>query len=90
MSSAIESKLSDDHKSKKRTRSYRKFLVKAAPWLAGAGIAAGHVAVSTNCTVPQQGRCSSCGSCIVAVGSLVAWALIKNRQGGEFYEERPS
>jgi hypothetical protein len=48
-------------------------------------MAAGHIAVSVNCTVPQQGRCAACGSCIVVVGSLVGWALWKNRQGGVFY-----
>ncbi|WP_036246320.1 hypothetical protein [Methylococcus capsulatus] len=60
---------------------------KILPWLAGAGMGLGHAAVASNCTVPQQGRCSSCGSCIVVVGSLVAWALSRQRGRGAFYEE---
>lgn len=56
------------------------------PWLAGAGMAFGHAAVASNCTVPQQGRCSSCGSCVLVVGSLVAWALSRQRGGKPFYE----
>ena len=52
---------------------------KALPWLGGAGMALGHAAVSSNCTIPQQGQCSSCGSCVVVVGSLVVWALAKKR-----------
>jgi hypothetical protein len=63
----------------------RRWLARSVPWLAGAGMAAGHIAVSVNCSVPQQGRCAACGSCIVAVGSLVGWAIWKKRQGGEFY-----
>ena len=59
-------------------------LEKTLPWLAGAGMALGHAAVANNCTLPQ-GRCSSCGSCIVVVGSLVAWAVAKKHQHGEWY-----
>ncbi len=62
-------------------------LNRATPWLAGAGIAVGHIAVSSNCTIPQQGRCGTCGSCIVAIGSLVAWAMVKKRQGGDFFTD---
>lgn len=58
---------------------------KVLPWLAGAGMALGHAAVSANCTVPQQGRCAACGSCILVVGSLVAWATVKKRRGDDFY-----
>lgn len=50
------------------------------PWLAGAGMALGHAAVSSNCTIPQQGRCSSCGSCVIVVGTLAFWALAKKKQ----------
>jgi hypothetical protein len=60
---------------------------KALPWLAGAGMALGHAAVSANCTVPQQGRCAACGSCILVVGSLVAWAMAKKARGDDFYIE---
>lgn len=51
-----------------------------APWLAGAGMAVGHAAVSSSCTIPQQGRCSSCGSCVIVVGSLAFWALARKQQ----------
>ena len=51
-----------------------------APWLAGAGFALGHIATTSNCTIPQQGRCATCGSCVIALGSLVAWAVIKNNK----------
>ena len=59
---------------------------KALPWLAGTGMALGHAAVASNCTLPEQGRCAACGSCILVVGSLVAWAVARQRQGGEFYD----
>ncbi len=62
-------------------------LMKVAPWAAGAGIAVGHILTSSNCTIPKQGLCSTCGSCVVALGSLVAWAMIKKRQGDDFYAE---
>ena len=61
---------------------------KVLPWLAGAGMALGHAAVSANCSVPQQGRCVSCGSCILVVGSLVGWAVLKKRQGDDFFVRR--
>ena len=50
----------------------------ALPWVAGAGLALGHIAVTSNCTVTTQGRCSTCGSCAVALISLVGWALLRN------------
>ena len=56
------------------------WLIDSAPWLAGAGLALGHIATTSNCTVPQQGRCSTCGSCIIALGALVSWAVIKNKK----------
>ena len=60
---------------------------KAMPWLFGAGIAAGHLLTSTSCTIPQQGRCAVCGGCVVALGSLVGWAMLKKRQGDDFYNQ---
>lgn len=60
---------------------------KALPWLAGAGMAVGHAAVSSNCTLTAQGRCTACGSCIVVVGSLVAWATARKRRGDDFYAD---
>ena len=59
----------------------------AMPWLFGAGIAAGHLLTASNCTLPQQGRCAVCGGCVVALGSLVGWAMIKKRQGDDFYKQ---
>lgn len=52
-------------------------LNKIMPWVAGAGFALGHIAVTSNCTLTTQGRCISCGSCIVALGSIVVWAKFK-------------
>ncbi len=62
-------------------------LMKVAPWATGAGIAVGHLLTSSNCTIPKQGLCSTCGICVVALGSLVAWAMIKKHQGNDFYAE---
>ena len=58
-------------------------LVKIAPWFAGASLAVCHVAMSANCSVTRDGRCSSCGSCVIALGALVGWALMdKSRANG--------
>ncbi|MCF6209763.1 MAG: hypothetical protein L3J88_09415 [Gammaproteobacteria bacterium] len=54
-------------------------LQQALPWLAGAGFALSHIALTSNCTVPREGHCSTCGSCVVALGAIVAWAVLKNR-----------
>ena len=58
------------------------------PWLAGAGFALGHIAVTSNCTLTTQGRCISCGSCVIALGSIVAWAKLKKRRSEFFVEDR--
>jgi len=63
------------------------FLNQSMPWLFGAGIAAGHLLTASSCTLPQQGRCAVCGGCVVALGSLVGWAMLKKRQGDDFYSE---
>lgn len=64
------------------------WLMTAAPWMAGVGIAVGHVLTSSNCSIPKQGSCSACGSCVVALGSLTAWAVVKQRSSDQpFYEE---
>lgn len=60
---------------------------KTMPWLFGAGIAAGHLLTSSSCTLPQQGRCAVCGGCVVALGSLVGWAMLKKHQGDDFYNQ---
>ncbi len=57
------------------------------PWLFGAGIAAGHLLTASNCTIPQQGKCAVCGGCVVALGSLVGWAILKKRDGDDFYNQ---
>lgn len=57
------------------------------PWLFGAGIAAGHLLTASSCTLPQQGRCAVCGGCVVALGSLVGWAVLKKHQGDDFYSQ---
>ena len=64
------------------------WLIDSAPWLAGAGLALGHIATTSNCTVPQQGRCSTCGSCIIALGALVSWAVIKNKKDDDLYKKK--
>lgn len=56
------------------------------PWVAGAGFAASHIALTTNCTIPREGRCSTCGSCVVALASIVGWALVKKRDD-DFYSD---
>ncbi len=62
-------------------------LTQSIPWLFGAGIAAGHLLTASSCTLPQQGRCAVCGGCVVALGSLVGWAMLKKRQGDDFYSQ---
>lgn len=58
------------------------------PWLAGAGMALGHTLTASNCSIPKQGSCSVCGSCVLALGSLTAWALLKQHDSKQqpFYE----
>lgn len=63
-------------------------LDKTMPWMFGAGIAAGHLLTSSSCTIPQQGRCAVCGGCVVALGSLVGWAMLKKGQGDDFYNQK--
>ncbi len=55
------------------------------PWLAGAGFAIGHIAATTSCTLPKEGRCATCGGCVIALGSLVAWAVMKKRTDDDIY-----
>lgn len=61
---------------------------KIMPWMAGAGFALGHIAVTSNCTLTTQGRCISCGSCIIALGSIVAWAKFKKPHGDFFITDQ--
>ena len=61
---------------------------KVMPWVAGAGFAIGHIAVTSNCTLTTQGRCISCGSCIIALGSIVAWAKLKKHRDDFFIDDQ--
>lgn len=58
---------------------------KLFPWLLGGGIAVGSAALATHCQVPKTGKCSTCGSCLLALGSLVGWALLKNKDKDSIY-----
>ncbi|MFK5986700.1 MAG: hypothetical protein QM479_14930 [Pseudomonadota bacterium] len=64
------------------------WLNQSVPWLAGASLALGHIVTTSNCTLPQQGRCSTCGSCIIALGALVSWAAIKNNKEKNLYQKK--
>ena len=65
----------------------QQLIEKTLPWLFGAGIAGGHLLTASSCTLPQQGRCNICGGCVVALGSLIAWAKIKEKSGDNFYTQ---
>lgn len=82
------SELQQENKQKSETLESNTLLEQSMPWLFGAGIAAGHLLTASNCTIPQQGKCAVCGGCVVALGSLVGWAMIKKRQGDDFYSEQ--
>ncbi|NOQ63002.1 MAG: hypothetical protein GQ582_00640 [Methyloprofundus sp.] len=71
----------------KQTIESDELLKQAVPWLFGAGIAAGHLLTASSCTLPEQGRCAVCGGCVVALGSLVGWAMLKKHQGDDFYNQ---
>ncbi len=71
-------------KQKNNKLSLNTTMTKIMPWLAGAGFAVGHVALSTNCTLTTQGRCISCGGCVIALASIVAWAKLKKRNDDFF------
>lgn len=63
-------------------------VIKALPWLAGAGFATGQILAATRCSVPEQGQCSACGSCVIALGSLVTWALVRQRDKEDFFIDK--
>ena len=67
------------------TSKHNATLKKLLPWLAGAGFALGHIAATSSCTLPREGRCATCGGCVIALGSLVAWAVMKKKSGDDFY-----
>jgi len=61
---------------------------KALPWVAGAGFAVSHIVIASSCTVPKEGRCSSCGGCVVALAAIVTWAVYKKKNNGNgLYDE---
>lgn len=49
------------------------------PWSAGAGFAAGHMMLTSQCTVVTLGLCTGCAGCAVALVSLVSWGALKER-----------
>ncbi len=85
MSKKVRELVVNDSEQAKQTNA---LAAKTLPWLFGAGIAAGHLITASNCTIPQQGKCAVCGGCVVALGSLVAWAKIKQNSGDDFYSQR--
>ena len=85
MSKKVSELVVDDSEQEKKTN---ELALKTLPWLFGVGIAAGHLMTASNCTIPQQGKCAVCGGCVVALGSLVAWAKIKEKSGDDFYSQR--
>ena len=63
---------------------------KLLPWVAGASFAVSHIVIESSCTLPKEGRCASCGGCIVALAGIVTWAVYKKREGGVFYQQSSS
>jgi len=63
------------------------WLEKSIPWLVGGGLALSHLATASNCSLPQQGKCTTCGSCVFALGTLVTWAILKKPKDGELYRK---
>lgn len=57
------------------------------PWMAGAGFAVSHIVIASSCTVPKEGRCSTCGGCVVALAAIVSWAVYKKSDGNGLYDE---
>ena len=76
----------DNTVEKPTTKPYQKLL----PWVAGVSFAASHIVIESSCTLPKEGRCASCGGCIVALAGIVTWAVYKKREGGVFYQQSSS
>ncbi len=66
---------------------WREHHEKLLPWIAGAGFAASQIVVASSCTLPKEGRCSTCGGCVVALAAIVTWAIYKKRNGNGIYDE---
>lgn len=60
-------------------------VISVLPWVAGIGFAATQIASSSRCTAVNQGHCSQCGSCAIALAGLVTWALSKNKNRDDFF-----
>lgn len=84
MTEKVREWVADDSEQPKKTN---ELAVKVMPWLFGAGIAGGHLLTASSCTIPQTGKCAVCGGCIVALGSLVSWAVINKKNGNDFYSQ---
>ncbi len=84
MTEKVSELIMDDTKQSKQPN---EIFVKTLPWLFGAGISGGHLLTASNCTIPQTGKCAICGGCIVALGSLVSWAVINKKNGNDFYSQ---
>jgi hypothetical protein len=54
-----------------------KAMISLLPWTAGAGLASGHMMLTTQCTLPLLGVCSGCAGCLVTLASLVSWGAIQ-------------
>lgn len=57
------------------------------PWAAGASFAVSHLVIASSCTVPKEGRCATCGGCVVALAAIVIWAIHKKKKGNGIYDE---
>ena len=57
------------------------------PWVAGAGFAVSHIVIASSCTVTKEGRCSSCGGCVIALAAIVTWAVRDKKKNGGYYED---
>lgn len=86
MSKKISELVVDDDS--ENTQQTNELAAKTLPWLFGVGIAGGHLLTASSCTIPQTGKCAICGGCVVALGSLVSWAMIKKKNGDDFYSQR--
>ncbi len=63
-------------------------VIKVVPWVAGIGFAASQALASSNCSAVTHGKCSQCGSCAIALGGLVSWALSRNKDRNDFFIEK--
>ena len=62
--------------------------IKVLPWVAGVGVATTQALSSSHCSALEHGQCSKCGSCVLALGGLVIWAVSKNKDRDDFFIEK--